>query len=126
MTKGMSLRGSIFCTNWCRSDKLYFEELSLERVLDIHDRENPLGTVVSVGGQQPQNIALSLHNSGVNVLGTKATNIDIAEDRYKFSKLLDSIGVAQPEWKELSSMAAAKEFATKVGYVRLSRVKSAY
>jgi carbamoyl-phosphate synthase large subunit len=98
---------------------LYFEELSLERVLDIHDRENPLGTVVSVGGQQPQNIALSLHNSGVNVLGTKATNIDIAEDRFKFSKLLDSIGVAQPEWKELSSMAAAREFAGKVGYVLL-------
>jgi len=100
------------------SDKLYFEELSLERILDIHDRENPLGTVVSVGGQQPQNIALALHNSGVHILGTNPTNIDVAEDRYKFSKLLDSIGVAQPEWKELSSMTTAKEFAGKVGYVK--------
>jgi carbamoyl-phosphate synthase large subunit len=108
-------------TDYDESDKLYFEELSLERVMDIHDRESPNGVIVSVGGQQPQNIALPLYKNGVNVLGTNPHKIDQAEDRYKFSKLLDSIGVGQPEWKELSSMDEAKTFSNKVGYPVLIR-----
>ncbi len=79
-------------TDYDESDKLYFEELSLERTLDIVDRENPRGVIVSVGGQQPQNIALALHKAGVPILGTSPENIDKAEDRFKFSKLLDDLG----------------------------------
>jgi carbamoyl-phosphate synthase large subunit len=108
-------------TDYDESDKLYFEEISLERVLDIYDRENPKGVIVSVGGQQPQNIALPLHQSGVHILGTSPLKIDTAEDRYKFSKMCDAIGVNQPEWKELSSMQEAKEFARKVTYPVLVR-----
>eukprot|EP01121_Diplochlamys_sp_Union-15-3_P015435 TRINITY_DN5099_c0_g1_i1.p1 TRINITY_DN5099_c0_g1~~TRINITY_DN5099_c0_g1_i1.p1 ORF type:complete len:999 (+),score=240.67 TRINITY_DN5099_c0_g1_i1:29-2998(+) len=108
-------------TDYDESDKLYFEELSLERVLDVIDRENPKGTIVSVGGQQPQNIALQLYKNNVNILGTNPHKIDMAEDRFKFSKLLDSLGVAQPEWKELSSLTEARDFARKVGYPVLVR-----
>jgi len=108
-------------TDYDESDKLYFEEISVERVLDIVDRENPKGTIVSVGGQQPQNIALQLYKSGVHILGTSPLMIDQAEDRYKFSKLLDSIGVKQPEWKELRSMEEATEFSNKVGFPVLIR-----
>jgi carbamoyl-phosphate synthase large subunit len=108
-------------TDYDESDKLYFEELSLERVLDVYDREAPKGVIVSVGGQQPQNIALNLHQAGVPIMGTSPLKIDTAEDRYKFSKMLDSIGVKQPEWKELSSLSEAKEFANKVTYPVLVR-----
>ncbi len=108
-------------TDYDESDKLYFEELSLERVLDVYDHEQPKGVVVSVGGQLPQNIALKLHKAGVPILGTSPLDIDRAEDRYKFSKMLDEIGVDQPEWKELTSMKDAFSFAKKVSYPVLVR-----
>lgn len=108
-------------TDYDESDALFFEELSLERVLDIVDRENPKGVVVSVGGQLPQNIALKLHECGVRVLGTSPIQIDRAEDRYKFSQMLDRLGVDQPEWKELTSKEEAMEFASKVNYPVLVR-----
>jgi carbamoyl-phosphate synthase large subunit len=108
-------------TDYDESDRLYFEELSLERVLDIVDYEQPKGVVVSVGGQQPQNLALPLYKAKVPILGTSPVQIDNAEDRYKFSKLLDEIGVQQPEWKELTTISAAKEFAQRVGYPCLVR-----
>ena len=108
-------------TDYDESDKLYFEELSLERVLDVVDHERPKGVVVSVGGQLPQNIALKLHQLGVPVLGTNPENIDRAEDRYKFSQMLDEIGVDQPAWKELTAMEEAFAFAKDVGYPVLVR-----
>ena len=103
-------------TDYDICDKLYFDELSYERVMDICDKENPLGVVVSMGGQIPNNLALTLDEAGVKVLGTSPKDIDQAEDRHKFSRLLDEIGVDQPEWKELSSLDAAEKFAEKVGY----------
>ena len=102
-------------------DKLYFEELTLERILDIHEKENPFGVVASVGGQMTNNLALELHRNGVNLLGTSAENIDRAEDRSKFSALLDSMGVAQPEWSGLETVAGAKAFAMEIGYPVLIR-----
>lgn len=90
-------------------------------MLDIYDREKPAGVVVSVGGQQPQNIALALHKAGVKVLGTSPLSIDQAEDRSQFSALLDKIKVKQPEWNQLSTVAEAKSFARKVGYPCLVR-----
>lgn len=108
-------------TDFDEVDRLYFEELSLERVLDIYELENARGVVVSVGGQLPQNIALGLQDNGCNVLGTDPKDIDKAEDRHKFSKILDSIGVDQPLWKELSSLQAAESFANQVGYPVLVR-----
>ncbi|KAK9478769.1 hypothetical protein V1514DRAFT_352074 [Lipomyces japonicus] len=108
-------------TDFDEVDRLYFEELSYERVLDIYELEQARGVVVSVGGQLPQNIALKLQDGGCNVLGTDPKNIDRAEDRHKFSSTLDSIGVDQPAWKELSSVAAAKAFADSVGYPVLVR-----
>lgn len=108
-------------TDFDEVDRLYFEELSLERVLDIYELENAQGVVVSVGGQLPQNIALTLQNSGCNVLGTNPEDIDKAEDRHKFSQILDSIGVDQPQWKELTSIAEAETFADQVGYPVLVR-----
>jgi carbamoyl-phosphate synthase large subunit len=104
------------------ADKLYFEELSYERVMDIYELETASGVVVSVGGQLPQNIALKLQNSGkAKVLGTDPEDIDKAEDRHKFSSILDSIGVDQPAWKELTSYEEAKHFADSVGYPVLVR-----
>ena len=103
-------------TDYDICDKLYFDELTFERVMDICDKENPLGVIVSMGGQIPNNLALPLHDSGVKILGTSPFDIDRAEDRHKFSQLLDELGVDQPEWKELSSLKAAEEFADKVGY----------
>lgn len=108
-------------TDFDEVDRLYFEELSLERVLDIYELENSSGVVVSVGGQLPQNIALGLQNNGCNVLGTNPEDIDKAEDRHKFSQILDSIGVDQPKWKELTSIAEAEDFANEVGYPVLVR-----
>ena len=108
-------------TDFDEVDRLYFEELSLERVLDIYELENAEGVVVSVGGQLPQNIALSLQNNGCKVLGTNPEDIDKAEDRHKFSQILDSIGVDQPAWKELTSVEQAEKFADEVGYPVLVR-----
>jgi len=109
-------------TDYDNADRLYFEELSYERVMDIYELEEASGVVVSVGGQLPQNIALRLQETGgANVLGTDPRNIDRAEDRQKFSEILDSIGVDQPAWKELTSVKAAEEFAEQVGYPVLVR-----
>ncbi|KAK6463132.1 multifunctional pyrimidine synthesis protein CAD [Scheffersomyces coipomensis] len=108
-------------TDFDEVDRLYFEELSLERVLDIYELESAQGVVVSVGGQLPQNIALDLQNQGCDVLGTNPEDIDKAEDRHKFSQILDSINVDQPQWKELTSIAEAEIFANEVGYPVLVR-----
>ncbi|KAH8994466.1 carbamoyl-phosphate synthase [Lactarius akahatsu] len=97
-------------TDFDEADRLYFEELGWERVMDIFELEGAQGVVVSVGGQLPQNIALRLKESGVKVLGTDPENIDMAEDRHKFSSVLDKIGVDQPEWTEVTSVEAAKAY----------------
>jgi carbamoyl-phosphate synthase large subunit len=102
-------------------DRLYFEEISLETVMDLYEREQCLGLVVSVGGQTPNNLALQLHNAGARILGTSAADIDCAEDRHKFSRLLDSIGVDQPAWSEVTSLGEAVAFAEKIGYPVLLR-----
>jgi len=108
-------------TDFDECDKLYFDELSHERVLDICDKEKPDGTVVSMGGQVPNNLALRLHKSGVKIMGTSVESIDRAESRDKFSALLDSIGVDQPEWKAFTKIEDAYKFADKVGYPVLVR-----
>jgi len=109
-------------TDYDESSRLYFEELSEERVRDIIDLEKPdVGVVVAVGGQVTNNLAMPLHNAGIKLLGTSALDIDAAEDRNKFSKLMDAAGVDQPEWSELTSTAAAKDFIRKVGYPVLVR-----
>ncbi|BGP12659.1 hypothetical protein JCM10213_008796 [Rhodosporidiobolus nylandii] len=108
-------------TDFDEADRLYFEELGWERVMDIYELEGSEGVVVSVGGQLPQNIALRLKETGVKVLGTDPSMIDSAEDRHKFSAILDASGVDQPAWIEASSVASAKEFANKVGYPVLVR-----
>eukprot|EP01127_Copromyxa_protea_P021572 TRINITY_DN7463_c0_g1_i2.p1 TRINITY_DN7463_c0_g1~~TRINITY_DN7463_c0_g1_i2.p1 ORF type:complete len:1124 (+),score=319.88 TRINITY_DN7463_c0_g1_i2:152-3523(+) len=108
-------------TDYDESDKLYFEELSLERVLDIYEFEKPGGIIVSVGGQEAQNLALPLHKYGCNVMGTSPLMIDRCEDRSKFSSLLDQFGVEQPAWKELTTMEKATAFADEVGYPVLVR-----
>ncbi|MFX1598000.1 MAG: carbamoyl-phosphate synthase (glutamine-hydrolyzing) large subunit [Promethearchaeota archaeon] len=108
-------------TDFDISDKLYFEELSVERVLDICEMEDPLGVVVSVGGQIPNNLALKLARAGINVLGTSADDIDRAEDRSKFSQLLDGLKIPQPQWRKIASVADAEAFSEKVGYPVLIR-----
>lgn len=110
-------------TDYDISDRLYFEELSLERILDIYSFEGAEGVIVSVGGQIPNNLAKPLAESGygVRVLGTSPDNIDRAEDRKKFSGLLDQIGVDQPSWDELTGLDSAKSFAHRVGYPVLIR-----
>ncbi|KAJ2601398.1 carbamoyl-phosphate synthase (glutamine-hydrolyzing) cpa2 [Coemansia sp. RSA 1286] len=108
-------------TDFDECDRLYFDELSYERVRDIYEMENAGGVIVSVGGQLPQNIALRLHKNNVNVLGTDPEMIDAAEDRHRFSQILDRIGVDQPAWKELTSVADAEAFAETVGYPVLVR-----
>ena len=108
-------------TDYDMCDRLYFDELTFERVLDIHDLENPHGTVVSVGGQIPNNLALKLDANGVNILGTQAKYIDNAEDRHKFSSMLDTLEIDQPKWKELSTMSDVYEFVDKVGFPVLVR-----
>ncbi|KAL8823486.1 MAG: hypothetical protein Q9191_005810 [Dirinaria sp. TL-2023a] len=111
-----------YSTDFDTADKLYFEELSYERVMDIYELEQASGVVVSVGGQLPQNIALRLQETGkAHVLGTNPQDIDKAEDRHKFSQILDSIGVDQPAWKELTSVADAERFADEVAYPVLVR-----
>jgi carbamoyl-phosphate synthase small subunit len=108
-------------TDYDESDRLYFEELSLERVLDIYEREGAGGIIVSVGGQIPNNIASSLSQSGATILGTQAEDIERAEDRSRFSKMIDEMGLCQPEWSVLSSVDDAKKFALRVGYPVLVR-----
>jgi carbamoyl-phosphate synthase large subunit len=108
-------------TDYNECDRLYFDEISLETVLDIYARERPLGVMVSVGGQAPNNLALALAAHGVRILGTAAESIDTAEDRHKFSRLLDELGIAQPAWKELVSEKDALAFAGAVGYPVLVR-----
>ena len=108
-------------TDYDISDRLYFEELSLERVLDIVDFEGPQGVIVSMGGQTPNNLATALHTAKVPILGTSPKDIDRAENRYIFSQLLDEIGLDQPRWKEVTTIAAAKAFAQAVGYPVLIR-----
>jgi carbamoyl-phosphate synthase large subunit len=108
-------------TDYDMSDRLYFEELTLERVLDIHEFEKPVGVVVSTGGQIPNRLALPLHKAGVRILGTAASNIDRAEDRHVFSALLDKLGVDQPEWVEVTTPEAAAKSASAFGYPVLIR-----
>ncbi len=108
-------------TDYDTCDRLYFEELSLERVLDIYEKEMPLGIVISAGGQIPNNLATKLDSSGVRIMGTSAKNIDRAEDRHKFSSLCDSLSIDQPEWKELVSKKEALAFAKRAGYPVLVR-----
>ncbi|CEH11793.1 carbamoyl-phosphate synthase [Ceraceosorus bombacis] len=109
-------------TDFDEADRLYFEELGFERVMDIYELEGSSGVVVSVGGQLPQNIALRLKETGgCNVLGTDPVRIDSAEDRHKFSQILDDVGVDQPEWIEATSVDVAKEFAARVTYPVLVR-----
>ncbi len=108
-------------TDYDMCDRLYFDELTFERVMDIHDLENPYGMVVSVGGQIPNNLAIRLDASGVNLLGTSANSIDNAEDRHKFSSLMDELGIDQPKWKELTSLGDIHKFVEQVGYPVLVR-----
>eukprot|EP00871_Galdieria_phlegrea_P003619 jgi/Galph1/4258/GphlegSOOS_G2929.1 len=108
-------------TDYDECDSLYFEELSLERVLDIYEMEKVTGVIVSMGGQIPNNIAMQLHRQHVRILGTTPEMIDGAENRYKFSRMLDRLQVDQPEWKELTSLEDAKAFCLKVGYPCLVR-----
>ncbi|WP_185877146.1 carbamoyl-phosphate synthase (glutamine-hydrolyzing) large subunit [Blattabacterium cuenoti] len=102
-------------------DRLYFEELTLERILDIIELENPKGTIVSMGGQIPNNIVLKLHKRKVKILGTSPDSIDKVENRYKFSNAMDKLGVKQPNWKELSDIDSIMNFVKKVGFPILIR-----
>ncbi|CAO1621183.1 unnamed protein product [Parajaminaea phylloscopi] len=108
-------------TDYDEADRLYFENISLETVLDIYDTERSSGVIISMGGQTPNNIALPLHRQGVKVYGTSPEMIDMAENRYKFSRMLDKIGVDQPMWKELTSFDEAKEACARFGYPVLVR-----
>ena len=108
-------------TDYDECDRLYFEELSRERVLDIYFNDASEGVVVSVGGQIPNGLAIPLDKAGVKILGTTAAMIDNAEDRFKFSDMIDEIGVQQPAWSELTSTESALDFAAKVGYPVLVR-----
>ena len=108
-------------TDYDMCDRLYFDELTFERVMDILELENPHGVIVSTGGQIPNNLAMRLDEQHVNILGTSAKSIDNAEDREKFSAMLDRIGVDQPRWKELSSMEDINSFVEEVGFPVLVR-----
>ena len=108
-------------TDYDMCDRLYFDELTFERVMDILELENPHGVIVSTGGQIPNNLAMRLDEQHVNILGTSAKSIDNAEDREKFSAMLDRIGVDQPRWKELSSMEDINQFVEEVGFPVLVR-----
>ena len=108
-------------TDYDMCDRLYFDELSFERVLDVIDLEQPRGVIVSVGGQIPNNLAMKLYRQSVPVLGTSPISIDRAENRNKFSAMLDQLGIDQPAWQELTSLDDVKEFVKKVGYPVLVR-----
>ncbi len=108
-------------TDYDMCDHLYFDELSFERVLDVIDLENPNGVIVSVGGQIPNNLAMKLYRQGVPILGTSPVSIDRAENRSKFSAMLDKLGIDQPEWSALTSMDDVKAFVDRVGFPVLVR-----
>ena len=108
-------------TDYDMCDRLYFDELTFERVMDILDLETPHGTILSVGGQIPNNLAMKLDAQGVNILGTSAQSIDNAEDRHKFSSMLDNLGIDQPAWRELTSMDDIHKFIAEVGFPVLVR-----
>ena len=108
-------------TDYDMCDRLYFDELSFERVLDVIDLEQPGGVIVSVGGQIPNNLAMKLHRQSVPILGTSPLSIDRAENRHKFSAMLDQLGIDQPAWKELTSLEDMEAFVEKVGYPVLVR-----
>ncbi|GMO35160.1 MAG: hypothetical protein Pg6B_05610 [Candidatus Azobacteroides pseudotrichonymphae] len=108
-------------TDYDVCDRLYFDELTYERVMDIVEMENSRGVILSTGGQIPNNLAISLERSGVPILGTNASNIDNAEDRHKFSSMLDHLEIDQPKWKELSSLSDIHEFIEEVGFPVLIR-----
>ncbi|KAM8953468.1 multifunctional protein CAD isoform 1-T1 [Pelodytes ibericus] len=103
-------------TDYDMCDRLYFDEMSFEVVMDIYELETPEGIILSMGGQLPNNIAMSLHRQQCRVLGTSPEAIDSAENRFKFSRLLDTIGISQPQWKELSDLESAVQFCNKVGF----------
>ncbi|MBK5194409.1 MAG: carbamoyl-phosphate synthase (glutamine-hydrolyzing) large subunit [Proteiniphilum sp.] len=108
-------------TDYDMCDRLYFDELSYERVMDIIELENPHGVIVSVGGQIPNNLAVKLDNAGVHILGTSASSIDNAEDRHKFSSMLDRLHIDQPRWKELTTLDDIHLFVDEVGFPLLVR-----
>ena len=108
-------------TDYDMCDRLYFDELTFERVMDILDLEQPHGTILSVGGQIPNNLATKLDDEGVNILGTSAECIDNAEDRHRFSAMLDTLGIDQPRWRELTSMSDIDKFIDEVGFPVLVR-----
>ncbi|MBD5237673.1 MAG: carbamoyl-phosphate synthase (glutamine-hydrolyzing) large subunit [Bacteroidales bacterium] len=108
-------------TDYDMCDRLYFDELTFERVMDILELEAPHGVIVSTGGQIPNNLAVRLDSNGVNILGTQAVDIDRAEDRNKFSSLCDELGIDQPRWRELTSMEDIDEFVAEVGFPVLVR-----
>jgi carbamoyl-phosphate synthase large subunit len=108
-------------TDYDMSDRLYFDELSFERVMDILDLEQPLGVVVSMGGQIPNNLALRLHGQSIPIIGTSPVSIDRAEDRHKFSMMLDTLDIDQPEWQELTSIEEIHNFTDRIGFPVLIR-----
>lgn len=108
-------------TDFDMCDKLYFEDISFETVFDIYKLEQPEGVILNMGGQLPNNIAMDLHRQDCRILGTSPESIDSAENRFKFSRKLDSIGIEQPRWKELSSIKSAMAFCNEVGYPCLVR-----
>ncbi|MBP3671622.1 MAG: carbamoyl-phosphate synthase (glutamine-hydrolyzing) large subunit [Bacteroidaceae bacterium] len=108
-------------TDYDMCDRLYFDELTFERVMDIIELENPHGVILSVGGQIPNNLATRLDSQNVNILGTSAYDIDHAEDRHKFSSMLDELGIDQPRWRELTSLEDIYDFVNEVGYPVLVR-----
>ncbi|HOT64325.1 MAG TPA: ATP-grasp domain-containing protein, partial [Dysgonamonadaceae bacterium] len=108
-------------TDYDMCDRLYFDELSYERVRDIIELENPKGVIVSVGGQIPNNLAVRLDKAGVNILGTSADSIDNAEDRHRFSAMLDRLGIDQPRWREVTTFDDIREFVDEVGFPLLVR-----
>jgi carbamoyl-phosphate synthase/aspartate carbamoyltransferase/dihydroorotase len=108
-------------TDYDMSDRLYFEEISFEVVMDIYNIEDPVGIILSMGGQLPNNIAIDLHRQQARILGTSPDSIDGAENRFKFSRMLDRIGIMQPRWKELTNLKSAIEFCEEVGYPCLVR-----
>ncbi|MDR0940666.1 MAG: carbamoyl-phosphate synthase (glutamine-hydrolyzing) large subunit [Bacteroidales bacterium] len=108
-------------TDYDMCDRLYFDELTLERILDITDLEQPQGVIVSVGGQIPNNLAMRLYNNNIKILGTSAENIDQAEDRHRFSQLCDDLNIDQPQWKEMTSLDDIYTFADRVGFPLLIR-----
>ena len=108
-------------TDFDVSDRLYFEELTFERVMDIYEKENPDGIITSVGGQTANNLTLSLAKNGAKIIGTSSFDVDRAEDREKFGKLLDSLKIKQPPWKKFTNLEEAKIFSESVGYPVLVR-----